>query len=176
MNTSRSNRSGNRSASKRKNYTVINIESAEQLQEEKKELRGIMIAEKNIIRTLAGLRYEKKKVEDKIAQLEKKIRNSKMSGGTKRLRFRNNNGSAVHDVRTYEINESPKKRMRNYSSKRHSPRSEKAEQKWQRAMSGEETESAPPIETRYRGMNMDDDEPEQNNIGRQMSELLRRRG
>jgi hypothetical protein len=172
MNSPRSNRSGSR----KRNYTVINIESAEQLQEERKELRGIMIAEKNIIRTLAGLRYEKKKVEDKIAQLEKKIRNSKISGGTKRLRFRNNNGSAVHDVRTYEINESPKKRMRNYSSKRHSPRSEKAEQKWQKAMSGEETEPGPRIETKYHGMNMDDDEPEQNNIGRQMSELLRRRG
>ena len=172
MSSPRSNRSGSR----KRNYTVINIESAEQLQEERKELRGIMIAEKNIIRTLAGLRYEKKKVEDKIAQLEKKIRNSKISGGTKRLRFRNNNGNPVHDVRTYEINESPKKRMRNYSSKRHSPRSERAEQKWQKAMSGEETEPDPPIETRYRGINMDDDEPEQNNIGKQMSQLLRRRG
>ena len=86
MNSSRSNRSVNRSASRRKNYMVINIEHSEELEKQKEELRQINRAEKMILDTLKGLRYEKEKVENKMKDLREKIKKSRSSGGTRNRR------------------------------------------------------------------------------------------
>ena len=65
---------------------VINIEHSEELEKQKEELRQINRAEKMILDTLKGLRYEKEKVENKMKDLREKIKKSRSSGGTRNRR------------------------------------------------------------------------------------------